>query len=179
MGGDREKEMRERRKERVAEELESVGVYLKGYKRMNDTVCGFACPRLEPHLIWVYLRCRSSPCPHSRISRRRYLQAAPPLLSGRSPGLLPPLDPALLNIYNDKRSTSSLLHRTKSHTRPLPTMLLVRVPVGRMQGQARTFKGSVIMKEEYVTESTMYHPGCTIGVVLLVSIIHTAFAMLR
>ncbi|KAH9935779.1 BRO1 domain-containing protein [Fomitopsis serialis] len=38
MGSDREKDMRERRKERVAEELESVSVFLKGYKNMNDTV---------------------------------------------------------------------------------------------------------------------------------------------
>ncbi|KZT71802.1 hypothetical protein DAEQUDRAFT_723894 [Daedalea quercina L-15889] len=38
MGVDREKDMRERRRERVAEELESVGVFLKGYRNMNDTV---------------------------------------------------------------------------------------------------------------------------------------------
>lgn len=38
MGSDREKEMRERRKEKVATELESVSVFLKGYKKMNDTV---------------------------------------------------------------------------------------------------------------------------------------------
>jgi len=38
MGSDRDKDMRERRKERVAEELVSVSVFLKGYKNMNDTV---------------------------------------------------------------------------------------------------------------------------------------------
>ncbi|KAF9816763.1 hypothetical protein IEO21_03925 [Rhodonia placenta] len=38
MATDREKEMRERRREKVVEELESVNVFLKGYKNMNDTV---------------------------------------------------------------------------------------------------------------------------------------------
>jgi len=38
IGTDREKEMRERRREKIAEELESVNVSFKGYKKMNDTV---------------------------------------------------------------------------------------------------------------------------------------------
>ncbi|KAH9948929.1 hypothetical protein B0H21DRAFT_777518 [Amylocystis lapponica] len=38
MGSDREKEMRERRRDRVVEELGSVSVFLKGYRRINDTV---------------------------------------------------------------------------------------------------------------------------------------------
>lgn len=38
MGSDREKEMRERRKEKVVTDLESISVFLKGYKKMNDTV---------------------------------------------------------------------------------------------------------------------------------------------
>jgi hypothetical protein len=35
---DREKDMKDARKARVQVEIESVGVFLKGYKRMNDTV---------------------------------------------------------------------------------------------------------------------------------------------
>ncbi|KAI0335129.1 hypothetical protein GY45DRAFT_1241659 [Cubamyces sp. BRFM 1775] len=38
MDNDREKEMRERRKARVQEELESTNTFLVGYKRMNDTM---------------------------------------------------------------------------------------------------------------------------------------------
>ncbi|OJT15426.1 pH-response regulator protein palC [Trametes pubescens] len=38
MDSDREKEMRERRKARVQEELESTSTFLVGYKRMNDTL---------------------------------------------------------------------------------------------------------------------------------------------
>ncbi|PCH36083.1 hypothetical protein WOLCODRAFT_140215 [Wolfiporia cocos MD-104 SS10] len=38
MGSDREKEMRERRREKVLEELEGVNVFLKGYQKINDTV---------------------------------------------------------------------------------------------------------------------------------------------
>ena len=38
MGGEREKEMRERRKARVLEELESTSTFLVGYKKMNDSV---------------------------------------------------------------------------------------------------------------------------------------------
>ena len=40
IGSEREKEMRDERRTRVHAELESVGVFLKGYKRMNDSVCG-------------------------------------------------------------------------------------------------------------------------------------------
>jgi hypothetical protein len=36
---DREKIMRDARRARVKDELESVGVFLQGYKRMNDSVC--------------------------------------------------------------------------------------------------------------------------------------------
>lgn len=38
MASDREKIMRDARRARVHHELESVGVFLKGYKRMNDSV---------------------------------------------------------------------------------------------------------------------------------------------
>ncbi|OBZ70941.1 pH-response regulator protein palC [Grifola frondosa] len=38
MGGDREKEMRERRKVKVQEELQSATVFLQGYKKLNDSV---------------------------------------------------------------------------------------------------------------------------------------------
>ncbi|GBE80611.1 hypothetical protein BKA93DRAFT_819443 [Sparassis latifolia] len=38
METEREKQMRERRREKVAEELERVTVFLKGYKTINDTV---------------------------------------------------------------------------------------------------------------------------------------------
>lgn len=38
MGTERGKEMRDRRKDRVGKELDSVGTFLKGYKRVNDTV---------------------------------------------------------------------------------------------------------------------------------------------
>ncbi|KAI0633225.1 BRO1 domain-containing protein [Trametes polyzona] len=38
MDSDREKEMRERRKARVQEELESTSTFLVGYKKMNDTL---------------------------------------------------------------------------------------------------------------------------------------------
>lgn len=38
MGTDREKEMRERRRDKIVEELESVTVFLKGYQKINDTV---------------------------------------------------------------------------------------------------------------------------------------------
>ncbi len=38
IGGEREKEMRERRKVRVQEELQSTSTFLVGYKKMNDTV---------------------------------------------------------------------------------------------------------------------------------------------
>ncbi|KAI8994011.1 BRO1 domain-containing protein [Trametes punicea] len=38
MDSDREKEMRERRKARVHQELESTNTFLAGYKRMNDTM---------------------------------------------------------------------------------------------------------------------------------------------
>ncbi|KAI0373938.1 hypothetical protein BV20DRAFT_936502 [Pilatotrama ljubarskyi] len=38
INSDREKEMRERRKARVQEELDSVNTFLVGYKRMNDTL---------------------------------------------------------------------------------------------------------------------------------------------
>lgn len=44
MDSDREKEMRERRKARVQEELESTSTFLVGYKRMNDTVCTSVSP---------------------------------------------------------------------------------------------------------------------------------------
>lgn len=40
---DREKDMREARKARVQKELESVNVFLKGYKRMNDSVSSCFC----------------------------------------------------------------------------------------------------------------------------------------
>ena len=43
IGGEREKEMRERRKVRVHEELESTSTFLVGYKKMNDTVSLFGC----------------------------------------------------------------------------------------------------------------------------------------
>lgn len=38
MGGERDKEMRERRRERVAKELENVGICFSGYKKLNDNV---------------------------------------------------------------------------------------------------------------------------------------------
>ena len=38
IGNEREKDMRERRKARVLEELESTSTFLVGYKKMNDTV---------------------------------------------------------------------------------------------------------------------------------------------
>ena len=38
IASEREKEMREARKVRVQADLESVNVFLKGYKRMNDSV---------------------------------------------------------------------------------------------------------------------------------------------
>ncbi|KAI0709557.1 hypothetical protein C8T65DRAFT_649107 [Cerioporus squamosus] len=38
IGGEREKEMRERRKVRVQEELQSTSTFLVGYKKMNDTM---------------------------------------------------------------------------------------------------------------------------------------------
>ena len=38
ISGEREKEIRERRKARVQEELESTGTFLVGYKKMNDSV---------------------------------------------------------------------------------------------------------------------------------------------
>ncbi|KZT10801.1 uncharacterized protein LAESUDRAFT_721186 [Laetiporus sulphureus 93-53] len=38
LNSDREKEMRERRRDKVTQELESVNVFLRGYKNMNDTV---------------------------------------------------------------------------------------------------------------------------------------------
>ncbi|TFK92703.1 hypothetical protein K466DRAFT_581611 [Polyporus arcularius HHB13444] len=38
IGGEREKEMRERRKARVQEELQSTSTFLVGYKKMNDTM---------------------------------------------------------------------------------------------------------------------------------------------
>lgn len=50
IGSDREKLMREARKVRVQDELESVGVFFKGYKRMNDSVSLSAS--MQPHLIW-------------------------------------------------------------------------------------------------------------------------------
>ena len=40
IGGEREKEMRERRKARVLEELASTGTFLVGYRKMNDSVSG-------------------------------------------------------------------------------------------------------------------------------------------
>ena len=49
MGSDREKDMRERRKEKVALELEGVSVFLKGYKKMNDTVSKGALPTRGSH----------------------------------------------------------------------------------------------------------------------------------
>ncbi|OCH93749.1 hypothetical protein OBBRIDRAFT_724111 [Obba rivulosa] len=45
METDREKEMRERRRVKVAEELENATVFLKGYKRINDTL---ACQPVPP-----------------------------------------------------------------------------------------------------------------------------------
>ncbi|TBU31710.1 BRO1 domain-containing protein [Dichomitus squalens] len=38
LSGEREKEIRERRKARVQEELESTGTFLVGYKKMNDSI---------------------------------------------------------------------------------------------------------------------------------------------
>jgi len=49
MGTDREKEMRERRREKIIEELESVSTFLKGYKKMNDTVSFQTVPN-QPEL---------------------------------------------------------------------------------------------------------------------------------
>jgi hypothetical protein len=43
-GGGREEEVRKRRKERVGEELGSVGVFFKYYKNMNDSVWFFLLP---------------------------------------------------------------------------------------------------------------------------------------
>ena len=42
INGEREKDMRERRKARVLEELESTSTFLVGYKKMNDTVSATA-----------------------------------------------------------------------------------------------------------------------------------------
>ncbi|KAI0084890.1 hypothetical protein BDY19DRAFT_997290 [Irpex rosettiformis] len=44
IGSDREKMMRDARKARVHAELESVGVFLKGYKRMNDSMAFQSVP---------------------------------------------------------------------------------------------------------------------------------------
>ncbi|TFY53825.1 hypothetical protein EVJ58_g9223, partial [Rhodofomes roseus] len=55
MSSDREKDMRERRKEKVVQELESVSVFLKGYKNMNDTPFAKPTPAFGPGSV-AYIR---------------------------------------------------------------------------------------------------------------------------
>ena len=78
ISGEREKEIRERRKARVQEELESTGTFLVGYKKMNDSVSPVlvfpAC--IAWNSGWMLMhgdymrRYRSSPSRHSQICRR-------------------------------------------------------------------------------------------------------------
>lgn len=52
---DREKDMRERRREKVVEELESVNVFFKGYKNMNDTVSPLRVGAFVESMLLTYI----------------------------------------------------------------------------------------------------------------------------
>lgn len=73
ISGEREKEIRERRKARVQEELESTGTFLVGYKKMNDSVSAVMSSStcIQPQTgVDPYCRYLSSPSRHNRICRR-------------------------------------------------------------------------------------------------------------
>lgn len=114
MGTERWKEMRDRRKDRVGRELESVGTFLKGYKRVNDTVrivCQLSAP-FSLHLLshvqsHPSCRCLSNRFPQHQIckhqSRLADLQSTSSLIRLQ----VPLLDPALSHTFNVKRKLSS------------------------------------------------------------------------
>lgn len=93
-GGWREKE----RKERVTTELESVNVFLKYYKKMNDSVSYL----LDVAFVVSYrpVSFISNPFPTRQHFRHLFLQVAPQLILFRTSRLLQHLDQVRSNIHN-------------------------------------------------------------------------------
>lgn len=126
IGSDREKLMREARKARVQDELESVGVFLKGYKRMNDSVspylpCSYSIVSSDTYTLIIH-RWHFSLYLHKQTYKGSYLQDGWQLHCARMLIQHHPLAQARLSMLERKRKSWSYWVGKK--TRRSMTLLL-------------------------------------------------------
>lgn len=91
------------KKDKVAEELEAVGVFLKHYKKVNDSVSILSCFQISKFIV---PRCISSLFPLRKTSSHGYRLAGWPWLQRSSPRLTQPSDLGRLNTSDGRQKIS-------------------------------------------------------------------------